>query len=194
MASVDIEVRRATWRRYYYAHHEELVQRVRDYQHDHHEKELERGRKYRKENPEKLHRNRKVNPEKERAVNRAWCKANRDKINAKRKRQYANPDLKLKALLRVRIAKAVRGTGKAERTSELIGCSIRFLKIYLESKFLPGMTWENYGYRGWHVDHILPCASFDLTDPEQRRTCFNWRNLQPLWGVENIKKGCRVAA
>jgi hypothetical protein len=51
------------------------------------------------------------------------------------------------------------------------------------------MTRENHGL--WHVDHIRPCASFDLTDPEQQAICFHYTNLQPLWAIDNIKKGAR---
>jgi hypothetical protein len=53
------------------------------------------------------------------------------------------------------------------------------------------MTWDNYGE--WHVDHIQPCASFDLSDPKQLAECFNWSNLQPLWAKENISKGAKYA-
>lgn len=51
------------------------------------------------------------------------------------------------------------------------------------------MTWENYGVHGWHIDHIRPCKSFDLTDPEQQKECFHYTNLQPLWWWENLEKG-----
>ena len=61
--------------------------------------------------------------------------------------------------------------------------------MHLEAQFKPGMTWDNYGLKGWHVDHIRPCASFDLRDPEQQRRCFHYTNLQPLWAEENLKKG-----
>ena len=63
---------------------------------------------------------------------------------------------------------------------------IHALKDYLQSKFENGMTWENYGK--WHIDHIRPCASFDLTDIEQQKICFNYKNLQPLWAEDNFKK------
>ena len=49
------------------------------------------------------------------------------------------------------------------------------------------MTWQNYG-DGWHIDHIHPCAAFDLTDPEQQKACFHWSNLQPLWAIDNFRK------
>lgn len=61
---------------------------------------------------------------------------------------------------------------------------------HLEAQFAPGMTWENRGE--WHVDHIRPLASFDLTDPEQLRTASHYTNLQPLWASDNLAKGARL--
>ena len=104
-----------------------------------------------------------------------------------------NPDLQIKNTLRVRVISAVKKqqTKKANQTQELIGCTTDHLRQHLESQFKPGMTWENRGYNGWHIDHIKPCASFDLSDPTQQRACFHWSNLQPLWGTENQIKGAR---
>ena len=59
---------------------------------------------------------------------------------------------------------------------------------YLENKFQKGMNWKNQGRYGWHIDHIKPCSKFDLSDPDQQKKCFNYKNLQPLWAAENIKK------
>ena len=73
----------------------------------------------------------------------------------------------------------------------LVGCPVGFLRSYIEGKFENGMTWDNYG--AWHVDHIRPCASFDLSDKEQVLQCFNWRNLQPMWASENSSKGSYYA-
>ena len=80
-------------------------------------------------------------------------------------------------------------TVKSDKTLELLGASVTFVKKYLESLFQPGMSWDNYGE--WHVDHIIPCASFDLNDPEQQKKCFHYTNLQPLWAADNIAKGAR---
>ncbi len=83
---------------------------------------------------------------------------------------------------------------KCAKTQDLIGCSISDLKIYLESLFKLGMTWENHGYgdEKWHIDHIIPCSAFDLTDPEQQKKCFHYSNLQPLWQKENLLKGNKI--
>lgn len=70
---------------------------------------------------------------------------------------------------------------------QMIGCTPIFLRDHLEKQFLPGMSWANYGQ--WHVDHIRPCASFDLRLHFNRMRCFHWTNLQPLWGQDNFAKG-----
>jgi hypothetical protein len=88
-----------------------------------------------------------------------------------------------------RVRHGLKGNIKHQRTIEMLGCTAKELKNYLASKFTDGMTWENYGMDGWHVDHIRPCSSFDLSDPEQQRQCFHYTNLQPLWAKDNLQKG-----
>jgi hypothetical protein len=83
------------------------------------------------------------------------------------------------------------GRVKSRRSQELIGASAEAVKSYLQSRFRDGMSWANYG-TVWHIDHIRPCASFDLTRPEQQNLCFHYTNLQPLLVAENLKKGDRV--
>jgi hypothetical protein len=110
----------------------------------------------------------------------------------KRKRQN-DPNFQITENLRTRIWKAIKvdaGT-KQQTTAAMLGCSIASFRMYLESKFEPGMSWENYGY-GWHVDHIMPCAIFDLTKPDHQKRCFHFSNLQPLWANDNLTKRCSV--
>ena len=71
---------------------------------------------------------------------------------------------------------------------DIIGCTIEEFKNYIESKFRDGMTWENYGPKGWHIDHIKPYKLFNLLDPEEQKKCCHYTNLQPLWWNENIAK------
>jgi len=92
--------------------------------------------------------------------------------------------------LRSRVRNALKGNIKSDRTKKLIGCSIEYLMAHIEYQFLPGMTWENMGK--WHVDHIIPCDVFDMLKESHQRVCFNWINLQPLWGPDNIAKGKRI--
>ena len=108
-------------------------------------------------------------------------------------------DLRVLRNLRGRIAAAISRkkyervfVKKCANTKSLIGCSINRLLAHIESKWLPGMTWENHGQMGWHIDHILPCDMFDMTDEAQQRACFHYTNLQPLWWLDNIRKGAKI--
>lgn len=107
---------------------------------------------------------------------------------ASKKRYHSSIQAQLRQTLKNRIWWALNGGPKTAHTLELLGCSIEEFKAHLERQFQPGMTWENYGYYGWHVDHICECSRFDLTDPEQQRICFNYNNLQPMWGIDNMRK------
>jgi hypothetical protein len=93
--------------------------------------------------------------------------------------------LKKRIMTRIGLAMKRRGVNSIGSFS-LVGCSGEFLRTHIESQFEPDMFWHNYGK--WHVDHIRPCASFDLSDGEQMKQCFNWKNLQPLWAMDNLKK------
>ncbi len=73
----------------------------------------------------------------------------------------------------------------------LKGCSVGFLKEYLEKQFSPGMSWNNWSRDGWHIDHIRPLKSFDLTDREQVKQACHYTNLRPAWAKDNLSKGAR---
>lgn len=77
---------------------------------------------------------------------------------------------------------------KTDQTFKLLGCSFPSFMIYLESRFEPGMSWENYGVKGWHIDHIMPCLMFDLSKPEHQKVCFHFSNMQPMWAHDNHAK------
>jgi len=106
----------------------------------------------------------------------------------KKKKLKENINFKLKYYLSNRIRESLKKQTKSKSTMELIGCSIEELKQHLESQFQTGMTWKNYGFYGWHIDHIRPCASFDLSKPKEQLQCFHYSNLQPLWMEDNFKK------
>lgn len=103
-------------------------------------------------------------------------------------RYHNDTHFKIKMNLSRRLRQFINKEGK--RTIDFIGCSIDYIKTHLEKQFTAGMTWDNYGK--WHIDHIMPCASFDLTDPEQQKKCFHYSNLQPLWAVDNLRKSDKV--
>jgi hypothetical protein len=105
----------------------------------------------------------------------------------KKIRFKTNINYRILITLRTRLHIALKNNSKFYTTKRLIGCSIKFLKQYLEKQFKQGMSWSNYGK--WHIDHIQPCASFDLSKLSEQRKCFHYTNLQPLWAEENLRKG-----
>ena len=87
---------------------------------------------------------------------------------------------------RSRLFNALKNNIKSKSTENLIGCSYQELKKHLEDQFEEGMNWDNYGE--WHVDHIIPCAAFDLSCEYQQAVCFHYSNCQPLWAEDNLSK------
>ena len=106
-----------------------------------------------------------------------------------------NPYRKSVKVLRDRIYQAIkRLSGQKESSSkELLGCSFDQARQHLESQFKPGMHWGNNTRKGWHIDHIIPCSSFDLTKLEEQKKCFHWTNLQPLWWYDNLHKSDKIS-
>jgi hypothetical protein len=166
----------------------------------------EYNKKYMEENKEKILANQREyrykNKDLMSSKTREWYKKNRQKavasaIERKKRLLKSNLQYRIAERMRTRIRGAIKsGYGfKKTSTRELLGCTYEELKNHLESLFLIGMNWNNYGgtkkhnNESWHIDHIIPCASFDLSDIDQQRKCFHYTNLQPLWGLDNLKKG-----
>jgi hypothetical protein len=103
-----------------------------------------------------------------------------------------DPLYRLERNLRKRLAMALKKNSKTGSAIKDLGCSIEEFITHIESLFQDGMSWENYGQYGWHIDHIKPCSSFDLSDPEQQKLCFHYSNQRPLWWIDNLKKGRSV--
>ena len=99
-----------------------------------------------------------------------------------------NPNQYLANLIRSRVSKRLKEYSKNNKkhTLEYVGCTIDDLRGYLEKLFKDGMSWENQGE--WHIDHIRPCASFNLENEIERHMCFHYTNLQPLWAFDNVSK------
>ena len=74
--------------------------------------------------------------------------------------------------------------------SQFLGCSPEELKIHIEKQFKDNMSFNNYGE--WEIDHIIPISSFNLSNIEESKKCFNYKNLQPLWEKENILKSNKI--
>jgi len=159
------------------------------------ERRRELQRKWRKANPKSVEQD-KVSESHRRAVKK-WVEKNKD-----RKRAYNNAyDIKRKSVdilyrlssnLRSRMSHAITGRKGWPSAIRHLGCTVEELRKYLESKFQPGMTWNNYGHKGWHIDHIIPLSNFDLSDPEQFKKACHYTNLQPLWAADNLAKGAKL--
>ncbi len=101
-----------------------------------------------------------------------------------RKRKNSEPIFKLKVLFRTKLNKILKV--KKNKTFEIIGCSPNELKIHLESQFKNGMTWQNHGHYGWHIDHIIPLSTGKTYNELIKLS--HYTNLQPLWWYENLEK------
>ena len=149
------------------------------------EKELHRieaQQKFRREHREEIrarHREEWKDPE----VRRKWYEA-RDR------RFKENPEFLLRYRLRGRMRHALKGTLKAAKTMELIGCSSAELRQHIEKTWKPNMNWSNYGFgQGkWQIDHVRPLVSFSLSDPAQQREAFHFSNLSAEWWEVNSSK------
>jgi hypothetical protein len=158
---------------------DKLNAKSREYYHKS-EKRREYYKKYRIKNRDRMKK-----------VAKIYSAKNREIIND-RSRERTKTDIQYRLgrnlRSRVRTALILGGARKSRHTMELVGCSIKDLINHIESQFDNKMTWKNYGKYGWHIDHIKPCVAFDLTKPEEQNKCFNYKNLQPMWGTDNRKK------
>jgi hypothetical protein len=134
---------------------------------------------------------------------RQWVAANKERQLAwtrsyRRRRTDADPAYKATIAIRRRFYMAIRNqvydgwnirSGAAVR---LLGCTMAEFVSHVESLWLPGMTWANWSRDGWHIDHIVPLAAFDLSDEEQCKKACHYTNLCPLWAKANLAKGSKV--
>jgi len=156
---------------------------LQDYYQQNKEKYIARKQEYRKNSPAKAL-----------LSSRRYREDNRAKVNGyarqyKKKLRLTDPSFKIRENISRRIRTSLQNINMTKHMSSIdyTGCSIHFLKMYLESKFNYGMTWKNYGVL-WEIDHIIPCSSWNLLNAFDSYCCWNYRNLQPLWATENAVK------
>jgi hypothetical protein len=199
-------------RRYYQLNADKCKERLNRWRSENKTKYLENQRKWRKENAEhaKEYERNYYAQNRQRGIEKQkkWSKANPLKVKATRQKTYqkrkpeinarvrakreSDPQFAMAGRLRCRLRGALRSSGakKSDSTMRLVGCTREFLVQHIESLFAEGMSWRNKHL--WEIDHIIPCAAFDLTDREQQLKCFHYSNLQPLWAELNRKKGARI--
>ena len=177
-----------------------LKKNKQEYYLSNHKETREHQNKYRELNRDKINAQKREHYKlnKERLIKNSsdYKKNNRKRYNnLKINRKKNDPSYKLRITVSERIRQALKyhlaGTyKKKDSTIELLGCSIDELKIHLQNQFKEGMTWQNHGE--WHIDHIIPCAAFDLSKKEDCLKCFDYKNLQPLWAHENLSKSDKI--
>jgi predicted nucleic acid-binding Zn ribbon protein len=182
-------------RNFHYRNKENILLKKRKNYHENIEEEREKDRIYRSKNKDKVS---KWNKE-QRLKNPEYFKQYYEKYKSRsnelrRNRRKTDINFKLRGQIRSRIKGAIKDQWgvQSQKTIDLLGCSVEEAKQHIEKQFKEGMTWDNWSFKGWHIDHIKPCASFDLTDPEQQKKCFHYTNLQPLWWWENLSKSDKV--
>jgi hypothetical protein len=148
---------------------------------------------YKEQNAELISTKRKRyyqdNLEKEKTQQKSYRNIKKYQLLEKEREKYKNnPLFRLKRNVRRRINKVLKN--KTNSSFDIVGCSPHELKIYIENQFRDGMTWENYGKFGWHIDHITP-LDFGKTEIEIINLC-HYTNLQPLWAEENLKKSNKI--
>lgn len=125
------------------------------------------------------------------AENLDWWRKYEREYRANRRKE--DMFFKIKGNLSSRLADLINKRNLSVTTLELIGCDRECFILHIEKQFIDGMTWENYGLKGWHVDHIVPLSSFDLTVEEEVKKACHYTNLQPLWWKDNLAKGSKIS-
>ena len=160
------------WKLNYKAINREFIrQQDKEYRKSHREGGAKRQEKYRKNNPDKIRKQRREQYE----------------------RNMANPTRKLFLRTHTSICNSLAGRKHGKKWESLVGYDIVELKQHLEKMFVDGMSWDNYGQ--WHVDHIIPSSVFNFSSPDDLdfKRCWDLKNLRPMWGTDNIKKGAKLS-
>jgi hypothetical protein len=159
------------------------------------EKRREYRRQYRAKFPDKVRESDRKSREKRylsgktAASRREFVEKNKSKLR-EYERNYRKTDINrnIGIKLRNRINAVLRYNRKSKSTEELLGCNVSEFAVHLQSRFQEGMTWKKFLAGEIHIDHIVPCALFNLSLPEEQAECFHFSNLQPLWATDNLRK------
>jgi len=200
--------KKITDRARYIANKDKLNVQSKNWRNANKDKIKEQKKAYWEANKDKLKQQKKAyrdaNKDRIKLQNKTYREVNKDKIKVyhevnkdkknKRNRERKKNDIqyKLSDNLRTRLYHAINNNQKVGSAVRDLGCTIDELKTYLESKFQPGMNWDNWTIDGWHIDHIKPLSSFDLSDRKQMLEACHYTNLQPLWSKDNLTKSDKI--
>lgn len=180
-----------------------MIVKCRNYYQENRVKVLAQMREHWTDNKEQISQSRKKRYRENYEVftekRKEYASKNREMINKTAalycaSRKQTDMEYRILCAIRTRICIAIRTSRshKVTGTTKLLGCTISELRKHLEKQFLPGMSWDNWARDGWHIDHRIPCACFDLSFPNQQKECFNYKNLRPMWAVDNLRKGAKL--
>jgi hypothetical protein len=187
IAGSEMEIKKASKKEYDKEYRLNNKEKIKEYNLNNKEKKKEYVKEYYSKNKEKIKKYGREYSKEYRLNNKE--KLNKQKTIYRKKRRYTNIEYRLTLNLRRRVLLALQGKSKSSSTLKLLGCTPKFFKIHIEKQFKPGMSWDKRHL--FHIDHIRPCASFDLSKPEEQEKCFHYTNLQPLWAKDNLSKGAK---
>jgi hypothetical protein len=178
-------------KKYHESNREKRLVKMKVYHVQNREKRLQQMREYRRDNADYFKEYYRKNKDATKLYDKMYFIKNKKRINKRLRKKYKeNAQYKMQCILRHRFSVCLRrcNVRKNIKMLELTGLDINSVKRYIESLWLPGMTWDNHGNYGWHIDHIRPVNTFDLTDIKQQKICFHYTNLRPLWATDNLSR------
>lgn len=162
---------------------EHHLKKCREYYSKNKELFAETNRRYR--------RNLSEEKRQEKAIKKKEYRAKSRHLINKQEKEYLQKNItaKLARMIRCRTRTVIKKENRKGSAITALGCSIEDFKLYISKLFTEGMSWENYGIKGWHLDHIIPLSMFDFTKEGEYEKACHYTNLQPLWAKENLSKG-----
>ena len=163
------------------------------------EYDAEKSKEYRKKYPDKVretnNKYNKNNREIVKALNKKHFENNKERVRERARKNYKkyrqNPKFVVTQNCRNRINKLIKRKSKSQKTHKLLECTPKFLMEWLEHQFDSNMNWDNYG-KYWDIEHVKPCASFNLDSIEEQKKCFSWKNIRPFESKRNQSKNDTV--
>ncbi len=129
--------------------------------------------------------------ERRRANSRRYYANHPEKVMDVGRRYRSRPSPYMADRLRTLLRMAMTKVKRRSKVVKYIGCSLEEFRQHIASQFTPEMTWDNHGSY-WVLDHIIPCAKFDLTNPQQQLECFHFLNIRPLEKRANMIKHAKL--
>ena len=185
------------YKQYFKNYGKNNCEKLKKYRHNYHKENINdihnKKCEYYQQNKSRIKQKNDINRPYRKVYNKYYYEQNKTDIMdaaciRTKKRYHTDALFKTKMLLRGRLYDICKRKNIIKpKTMALLGCDLKFFKTHIESLFLPGMSWDNHGKWGWHIDHIMPLESAKTS--EDMKTLCHYKNLQPLWWYDNLSKG-----